>query len=381
MRLGRPGAAAASLLALLSLAAASGAASPSPLPSNTPSASPAPDAHQALVDEVRLRVGASLAAALAVQLQLAEALRQNAQQQQQLSGQLQATAAEVARLDADIAARQRQIERTQARIAAERAEMAALARAVYAQPSNLFERLVQAHSLRDALVGTADLAAAGQRAQELKAALSRDLDTLQAAQQAQTADRERQARLLADQQRGLDTLKRLRAQEDETGGALASAIERAQAELRDVDGQQSDLALRIAAELEAEQAQIAAAAEQEAWTQAAMWIQANPVGQTPVSAGHSTRSRFIWPLPQAAISQGFGPSGLAFEPPYAGFAHFHTGLDLVEPAGSLVLAADDGVVAASESGTAGYGNYVVIAHTGGITTLYGHLAASVVHAG
>ncbi|MFI4971859.1 MAG: M23 family metallopeptidase, partial [Hyphomicrobiales bacterium] len=91
--------------------------------------------------------------------------------------------------------------------------------------------------------------------------------------------------------------------------------------------------------------------------------------------------RFIWPEPQAQISQPFGPSQLALEPPYGGYPHFHTGIDMIEPFGSPVYAADDGVVALVGSSTSGYGNYVVIAHAGGLDTLYGHLSAALVKAG
>jgi murein DD-endopeptidase MepM/ murein hydrolase activator NlpD len=100
-----------------------------------------------------------------------------------------------------------------------------------------------------------------------------------------------------------------------------------------------------------------------------------------VSTGHSTKYRFIWPEPQAQISQPFGPSTYWFEPPYGAYPHFHTGMDLVEPFGSAVFAADDGVVALVGASSSGYGNYVVIAHAGGLDTLYGHLSTSLVKVG
>jgi len=80
-----------------------------------------------------------------------------------------------------------------------------------------------------------------------------------------------------------------------------------------------------------------------------------------------------WPVPGAAITQGFGPTDLAIEPPFGGYSHFHTGIDLAAPLGTPVLAAADGTVAATGTGTTGYGTYVVIAHAGGLTTLSGDL--------
>ena len=105
------------------------------------------------------------------------------------------------------------------------------------------------------------------------------------------------------------------------------------------------------------------------------------LGQIQASSGHSTQFRFIWPEPQAQISQPFGPSTFWFEPPYGGYPHFHTGIDLVEPFGSPVYAADDGIVALVGNTSSGYGNYVVIAHTGGLETLYGPLSTALVTVG
>jgi murein DD-endopeptidase MepM/ murein hydrolase activator NlpD len=133
--------------------------------------------------------------------------------------------------------------------------------------------------------------------------------------------------------------------------------------------------------LQAQQDAIIAAAMQAVWNQVQIWSQSNSVGQIQTSSGHSTQYRFIWPEPQAQISQGFGPTTYWFEPAYGGYPHFHTGIDLVEPFGSPVLAADDGVVVLVGGDTTGYGNYVVLAHAGGLDTLYGHLSATLVKAG
>jgi murein DD-endopeptidase MepM/ murein hydrolase activator NlpD len=333
------------------------------------------------VNEVRGKLGAGVAAALAAQMQLSQTLQQNDQQQEGVRGSLNAAGAQVAQLDGAIAARQTQIEATQARIGLERAQIAAIARAMYLQPGSLLERMLRARDLRDALVGTADLEAASHRGQELKASLAHDLDSLQAAQLQQSADRRREAMLVTAQQRALDALHQLQQQEEQTSRALSAAIPRTQDELKNIDKQSPDLVLRLSKELEDEQAQLVAAAEQEAWSQTVIWLELNPVSQMLPSSGHSALSRFIWPMPDFTISQGFGPTDFELEPAYAGFPHFHKGLDMVEPAGSAVLAADDGVVAAAATGAAGYGNYVVIAHASGITTLYGHLAVLMVQTG
>ena len=101
---------------------------------------------------------------------------------------------------------------------------------------------------------------------------------------------------------------------------------------------------------------------------------------------------FAWPEQQFEISQGFGPSDLDGEPPFAGYDHFHLGLDLAAPENATVSAAADGVVVIVGTPTTvgrymGFGNFIVVAHGGQVDTIYGHLnqalvkAGEVVHAG
>ena len=162
---------------------------------------------------------------------------------------------------------------------------------------------------------------------------------------------------------------------------LAAKIAETRYELYQLNRQSTQLAQQITDMLQQQEDAIIAAAMQAVWTQVQLWSQSNPVGQIQPSAGHSTKYRFIWPEPQAQISQRFGPSTFWFEPPYNGYAHFHTGIDLVEKLGSPVYAADDGIVALVGSSGSGYGTYVVIAHSGGLDTLYGHLSAALVKVG
>jgi murein DD-endopeptidase MepM/ murein hydrolase activator NlpD len=93
-----------------------------------------------------------------------------------------------------------------------------------------------------------------------------------------------------------------------------------------------------------------------------------------------------WPLPGATVTQGFGPSAYSIEPQVGEYRHFHTGLDLQGPPGSLILASAAGKVTlvALSTGSGpqgGYGTYIVIDHGRGLTTLYAHLATPLVHKG
>jgi len=57
-----------------------------------------------------------------------------------------------------------------------------------------------------------------------------------------------------------------------------------------------------------------------------------------------------------------------------GFSSFHSGIDLAKPIGSPVVAAGTGTIIFAGWSDWGYGNSIVIAHTPGLMTLYGHLS-------
>lgn len=66
--------------------------------------------------------------------------------------------------------------------------------------------------------------------------------------------------------------------------------------------------------------------------------------------------------------------------PILGTSRFHNGVDFGADYGSLIRAADNGVVISAEW-TGGYGNTVIIDHGNGLTTLYGHTSQIYVTAG
>jgi murein DD-endopeptidase MepM/ murein hydrolase activator NlpD len=95
--------------------------------------------------------------------------------------------------------------------------------------------------------------------------------------------------------------------------------------------------------------------------------------------------RFIWPITFGGpppITQRFGCTDVAGEPysPDCATHRFHTGIDLADHTGAPVYAAAAGV-AHVFPGTTGYGNYVLVVHGGGWSTLYAHLSAFTVHDG
>jgi len=96
-------------------------------------------------------------------------------------------------------------------------------------------------------------------------------------------------------------------------------------------------------------------------------------------AGGGT-GQFEWPEPtcgHACISQGFGCNSYWFEQydpncPYPN--RIHTGIDIAGPWGTPIIAADTGIIY-FYPGYYGYGNYIIIIHGHGYSTLYGHLSS------
>lgn len=89
-----------------------------------------------------------------------------------------------------------------------------------------------------------------------------------------------------------------------------------------------------------------------------------------------------WPM-SGILTQGYGNTGF-----HALGYTFHNGIDIGAPAGTKVYAAGDGLVYATGTGKAAYGNWAVIKHTiskdgevFNIYTLYGHLQSFAVGTG
>ena len=86
---------------------------------------------------------------------------------------------------------------------------------------------------------------------------------------------------------------------------------------------------------------------------------------------------FIWPCPSSSrITSNFGGR----ESPTEGASSNHQGIDIGASTGSNILAAASGVVTiATYSSSAG--NYVMISHGGGVSTVYMHCSSLLVSEG
>ncbi len=83
------------------------------------------------------------------------------------------------------------------------------------------------------------------------------------------------------------------------------------------------------------------------------------VAAPPPSISAPAGSGYLWPAGVRTITQYYGWR--------------HTGLDIAGPVGTPIYAARAGTVIKSQDGwNGGYGNYIIIDHGGGISSLYGH---------
>ncbi|MEY3496537.1 MAG: hypothetical protein RJA80_760 [Actinomycetota bacterium] len=85
--------------------------------------------------------------------------------------------------------------------------------------------------------------------------------------------------------------------------------------------------------------------------------------------GGSIPGELYWPVQGARLSQNVGPR----RHPVFGYRSCHTGMDLAAGTGTPIGAAATGIVTAVTTLRA-YGRVIVIAHNGGLSTMYAHLS-------
>ena len=369
-----------------------GATNPSPCPSPSSasgtrvtcpstSPSPSPDPNQAAYDQLKARLGSDLAKALDAEQRLSTALDQSAAAEQNLSDRISQEESVIADLEDQMAQLDSQITDTQDRIVVEKAQVSAMALALYRQPDSLWLLVARTGNVRDALLATADLVIAGQRAHTLQAKLEADLAKLEADLQARQDELDKQNAALDTLMSNLSSLDDLISRQNDTSNQLSDLVSQIQDAQTGLTDQSPADAASLAQLIEAQEQDLILRSYQQAWTQAqvgtglALITHELPLGKT--IAGLT----LAWPMTGFQITQPFGPTSFVLEPPLGPYAHFHTGIDMAAPLGTPVTAAGDGVVVAVGHTGVGYGNFVVIAHGGGIDTLYGHLLATQVSVG
>lgn len=377
----------AALLALQSSAATATSPSPCPTPSaasgSRTSCPAAPvDANQAAYDTLKTRLGGDIANALGAEQRLSTTLDQYAGIEASLTAQVSQEEAVISGLEAEISRLDAAIADTQARIEVEKEQLATMSRSIYRQPGSFWLLIARSGNLHEALLVTADAVVAGQRAHALQDRLEADLAKLQADRDARQADLDRESNTRDLLVANLNSLQDVMTEQDSVSGQLADLVTQLTTAKTQLQNQAPDVTTTLAQLLESQEQDLILRSYQTAWTQAevgtglALVNHALPTGK-PIAG-----LKLSWPLGSGfSITQGFGPTSFALEPPLGPYKHFHTGLDLSARLGAPVMAAADGVVVAVGHGALGYGNYVVIAHGSGIATLYGHLLQTNVSVG
>lgn len=169
-----------------------------------------------------------------------------------------------------------------------------------------------------------------------------------------------------------DTLKALKADEDSKMTVLAEKQAESQAIIdkisSDIDSFESALAAQ-------EKAEAAARAEIARLTAAASRNQSSSSNDSSVAS--YTGGTFAWPSASTRISSPYGTR----VHPITGKIRTHAGIDIDAAHGTNVFAAESGTVLVAGWNSGGYGNYVVIDHGGGISTLYAHCSSLSVSSG
>ena len=91
----------------------------------------------------------------------------------------------------------------------------------------------------------------------------------------------------------------------------------------------------------------------------------------------------LWPVPSGVMTQGYGRTSFAMKT-YG--SQYHNGVDIGAPVGTKTIAAAEGTVINVGNQDkycprAAYGKFIVIKHTNGLTTLYGHMSRTIVSIG
>lgn len=339
------------------------------------------DTNQSAYVQLKARLSSDAARALDAEQKLSAVLDGYAISEQALGDQISQEEQVIGNLEDEITRLDGQIADTQSRIDVEKAELSVMARAIYRQPGSLWELIARTGNLRDALIATSAMVVAGQRAHTLQVKLEADLAKVQADLAARQADLDRESGTLDLLNANLNSLQDAISRQTDVSGQLSDLISQLQDAETQVSSQSPDAAAQLAQLLEAQEQDLIQRSYDTAWLQAQVGAGIALISHE-LPLGHTIQGLSLsWPMSSFTITQAFGPTTVALEPPLGPYKHFHTGIDLAAPLGTPVGSAADGVVVAVGHSSYGYGNYVIVAHGGGIATLYAHLLQTNVNAG
>jgi len=347
-----------------------------PAPSTSASASPSPAAPTLQNRQSQGQLIGALTASEAHALMLEKSLHQSELSLIALGQQIFDAEKQVSQLDSRITAVTALHAQVSTQLQTDRTQLASIVRRLYKHQDNFLVSLVRSGGFGGLLraIGYSDVVV--DRERNLVRAVQADDAALEHAQTTLQRSRQTKKDTLSRLVLFRTTLAKEIANEQSLQTQLQGTIDEALVALDAMQTDTPEVAAHRAKLIQMKTDSVLSQIEQAVFAQQNFQRTALLITEDPVLAA---TGRLLWPIPHATITQGFGPTPYVFEASYAGFPHFHTGIDLAVPLGTPVFAAADGVVmlarpmADSGGQLVGYGNYVIVQHDAGLKTLYGHL--------
>lgn len=324
------------------------------------------------------RLQASIASAQLQEPQLQAAIAKLNAQMTQTQALVASNQAILDQIGATLAAMQAKLEQTEAKLAQEKQQLSQQLVVMYElqQQSTPLKNLLTSKSFNDFWRGVIETrrisgqeAATAAQVQETKVEVEADVKQIAAEQS--------QQQTVVNQ---LVATKNTLAQQQTTKQQALTQLQAAQAadqqRVAQITASNANLNNEIAqlnANEQAAQAAAAAAAAAAARAQANNGVSSN--GSS--GGGNSGASgQFAWP-DSGPISQGFGCTQFQFEAYDAScpYPHrFHNGIDIAGACGNSITASAAGIVHIEPYDPYGFGNYIIMQHGNGWSTLYGHMS-------
>jgi murein DD-endopeptidase MepM/ murein hydrolase activator NlpD len=236
--------------------------------------------------------------------------------------------------------------------------------------TSMLESFLSGGTFTDLLTEMSAFIDVGEQDKALAQQIARDQETLAALHQnvAETRDT-------------TNVLRQETAAQKRTLDASLQALKAAKAELRKLEKEtQRNLAIQRAtyAKIARNKANAAKALKIAAKAQHQLAAKISEIVRKQSRAGRipsEYNGTLAWPM-SGNVTQNFGCTGFSWEPPQGSCPHFHSGIDIVAPAGTKVRASGAGVVAYigwNYADGADPAWIVIIAHSEGLQTWYAHM--------
>lgn len=296
--------------------------------------------------------------------------KDNAAALQEIQGEISAVQARIAQLDGEIAAAQDRIAQKAAEIAVKQKEFdarkATLSERLVAIYKNgnpkLLEVLFQSQDFSDFLTRFEYMNYIAKKDQSLLADIKAMKDALEADKAALEQEKARLDQMKAEQESARLTL----AEQEKEREVIAERLKKEEAQINEQLRQMNADSAAIGAQIAELQRQAAAEAAARARAMAQNGAIAGVAANGPITVSHSG---YIWPLPSShRITSPYGPRYSPF-----GYGEFHMGTDIGAPNGSPIVASRSGRIIIQVYHPS-YGNYVVIDHGDGYSTVYAHMS-------